>query len=277
MSVGLRTVLVCACLLVAAGCDPDQHALDAPALVDCATVADPLPRHLRLVTYNIYYGSWSSLDAVGDVLQSLAPDIVALQEVDRGVGRSGDVDQASVLAARLGMQFVFGEAHPEEAGQFGVALLSRLPIASAASFGLDVDGELSARAALDIELCVGDRPLRVIAAHTDVMPYASDAQCRHLAARAATTIGRGTAVLGDLNNLPDWQGIGALVDVGLDDVVARLAEGSTYQADAWARRLDHVLVDDPLAWGVEHVAIIESEASDHKPVLAVFDPRHLAD
>lgn len=265
------------CALAAAGCTAGPHLLDAPPLVDCTEAGGRAPERLRVVTYNIFYGSWSSLEAVGDVLQSLAPDILALQEVDRDVGRSGAVDQAALLAERLGMQFAFATAHTEEAGQFGVALLSRLPFASAAAFGLDVDGELSARSALDVELCVGDRPLRVIAAHADVMPYASDAQCRHLAARAASTIGRGTAVLGDLNNLPDWQGIEALVDAGLDDVVARLAEGSTYQADAWARRLDHVLVDGPLAWGVEHVAIIDSEASDHKPVLAVFDPRHLGD
>jgi endonuclease/exonuclease/phosphatase family metal-dependent hydrolase len=271
------TTLIGLTAALAAACAPDPALVEAPPLVDCALAGGRAPAHLRVVTYNIFYASWSSLEAVADTLQTLAPDLVALQEVDRGVGRSGDVDQAALLAERLGMQFAFAVAHPEENGQFGNAVLSRLPFARAAALRIDVDGELSARTALDVDLCVGDRPLRVLAAHADVMPYASDAQCRQLAAHAASTIGRGTAVLGDLNNLPDWQGVGALRAAGLDDVVARLAEGSTYQADAWARRLDHVLVDGPLAWGVEHVAIVESEASDHKPVLAVFDPRHLDD
>jgi endonuclease/exonuclease/phosphatase family metal-dependent hydrolase len=66
------------------------------------------------MTYNMHSGRGTDdrydLGRVADVIGSYNPDIVALQEVDVGRLRSGSVDQASELGARLGMDMHFAPA-----------------------------------------------------------------------------------------------------------------------------------------------------------------------
>ena len=64
---------------------------------------------LKVANYNIKSGMWSSLDEVGDVLEGLNADVIALEEVDNGMGRTGHVDQSAVLAERLHAEI--GRAH----------------------------------------------------------------------------------------------------------------------------------------------------------------------
>jgi len=84
---------------------------------------------VRFVTFNIQHGA-QGLDRVGDVLVSLVPDVVFLQEVDRGCQRTAGVDQLEVLARRLGFASAFGEAFPFDGGSYGVGILSRTPLSS---------------------------------------------------------------------------------------------------------------------------------------------------
>ena len=90
---------------------------------------------LTLMSYNIKVGSWTAggLEAVAAVIAGVNPDIVALQEVDRGMARTGHVDQAAWLSERLGYHAVFapasgGAAFGVEYGEYGIAMLSRRPI-----------------------------------------------------------------------------------------------------------------------------------------------------
>jgi endonuclease/exonuclease/phosphatase family metal-dependent hydrolase len=86
---------------------------------------------LRLVTYNIH--SCIGMDGrvlperIARIIGRLAPDIVCLQEVDRGMERSGGRDQAAELARSLGMKVVFLPLRRAGAGEYGIAVLSRLP------------------------------------------------------------------------------------------------------------------------------------------------------
>ena len=62
---------------------------------------------VRVLTYNIHHGE--GLDGRIDlprqaaIMTSAAPDLVALQEVDRGTARAGGVDQLAELARLTGM------------------------------------------------------------------------------------------------------------------------------------------------------------------------------
>src|ERR671914_598909 len=82
------------------------------------------PRELRVMTYNIKHGQTNAdcvqppripgrdpfpdcnldLGASIDVMRSHAPDIVAVQEVDRFWARSAYVDEPAAIAASLGME-----------------------------------------------------------------------------------------------------------------------------------------------------------------------------
>ncbi len=89
---------------------------------------------LTIVCYNIHHGNPPAkpglidLDAIANVIAAQNPDLVALQEVDVNIKRSGNVDQAAYLAKRLNMHFYFAKAIDHDGGDYGVAVLSRFPI-----------------------------------------------------------------------------------------------------------------------------------------------------
>lgn len=89
---------------------------------------------LTIVCYNIHHGNPPAkpdvidLDAIATVIANQKPDLVALQEVDVHVKRSGNVDQAAYLAKKLNMHFYFAKAIDHDGGEYGVAVLSKFPI-----------------------------------------------------------------------------------------------------------------------------------------------------
>ena len=84
---------------------------------------------LRIMTYNIQHGAGSddvvNMDRQAAVIGAAQPDIVGLQEVDSCVKRSGYINEAAVLASKLGMHATFGPAIPLTKGKYGVAILSK--------------------------------------------------------------------------------------------------------------------------------------------------------
>lgn len=95
----------------------------------------PAVSSLKVMSYNIHHANPPSvpgkidLDAIAKVIRDQKPDLVALQEVDVNTERSGKVNEASMLAIKLGMKaFFFAKAIDHEGGDYGVAILSKYPI-----------------------------------------------------------------------------------------------------------------------------------------------------
>lgn len=92
------------------------------------------PDTLTIISYNIHHGNPPAkpdvidLDAIANVIAKQNPDLVALQEVDVNINRSGNVDQAAYLAKKLGMYSYFSKAIGHDGGDYGVAILSKFPI-----------------------------------------------------------------------------------------------------------------------------------------------------
>jgi len=88
----------------------------SPYCVRVAPWKDLEPEHaLRIATYNLLNGldlrsGRVDLDAVCQLIAALDVDVVALQEVDRGLERTGGIDQVVKLAELLGWHGVFGPA-----------------------------------------------------------------------------------------------------------------------------------------------------------------------
>ena len=100
------------------------------ALSSCqAPSVTPAPDTLTVVTYNIKHGR--GMDNVVDlkrttaVLALLDADIIGLQEVDRLVDRSEDVDQPEFLGNQLDLESAFGAFMDYQGGEYGMAILSR--------------------------------------------------------------------------------------------------------------------------------------------------------
>jgi endonuclease/exonuclease/phosphatase family metal-dependent hydrolase len=89
------------------------------------------PVSVRVVTYNIH--RCRGLDRrtiplrIAEVLASIEPDVVALQEV-MGAGGLSSVDQAEEIGAALGMGWVMSPTRKLRGHLFGNVVMSRLPI-----------------------------------------------------------------------------------------------------------------------------------------------------
>jgi endonuclease/exonuclease/phosphatase family metal-dependent hydrolase len=87
------------------------------------------PGCLRFLTLNLWGENGPAdarLELVGDELDRLAPDVVALQEVRQVPGRIPN--QAETLARRRGHSWVFAPSTEWGGGHEGLAILSRFPI-----------------------------------------------------------------------------------------------------------------------------------------------------
>src|SRR5439155_26275097 len=67
---------------------------------------------------------------ISQLITSEGADVVALQEVDRGVARTARRDFPAELAALTGMKCVFNNNYDYQNGEYGNAVLSRFPVKS---------------------------------------------------------------------------------------------------------------------------------------------------
>ncbi|MES2417502.1 MAG: endonuclease/exonuclease/phosphatase family protein [Bacteroidota bacterium] len=97
---------------------------------------------IKIMSYNIHHANPPSkpnqidLDAVASVIAAQNPDFVALQEVDVNTKRSGNVNQAQQLAAKLKMYYFFAKAIDYSGGDYGVAILSKYKLIDSVAYPL---------------------------------------------------------------------------------------------------------------------------------------------
>ena len=116
---------------------PSLAALAAVAAV--ASVAPPplAAERVTFATLNIAYATHASLEQIAAAIRALDADVVALQEVDRFTRRS-PTDQAAQLGRLLDMEVAYAPAIDYQGGEFGIALLSRVPIVAMESIRLPI-------------------------------------------------------------------------------------------------------------------------------------------
>lgn len=264
-----RFVLLCTgtALVWASGCAAPSKAFVAPPFETCVVSPGESPGALKVVSFNIRSGLSSSIEQVADVLASLNADVIAVQEVDVGVARTHRHDQAKILADRLGMQRIFAGAIKREGGDYGVAMLTRLPVAKASRINLSASMAYEPRVAIDATLCHHGREVRVITVHADVLPWAGAANAGALAKVLKDAKGR-IIVAGDLNATPKDAAVRSLTGVGLKDLIGLTAEGPTFLGSD--RRIDYVFANNPLDTVVLSARRIDTRVSDHIPVFVEF-------
>jgi endonuclease/exonuclease/phosphatase family metal-dependent hydrolase len=123
--------------------------------------------HLVVASYNIHRGVGldrrCDLARIADVVAEIGPDVVGLQEV---VCENGSplADQATYLAAQLGMAMVMGVTRPHGSGTFGNVLLTRLPVLGWATCDLS-RGSREPRGCLRVDLGANGRSFHVFNCH----------------------------------------------------------------------------------------------------------------
>jgi|SRR5690606_25634803 len=96
---------------------------------------NPTPKgRLKVLSYNLRFGELASLEELAAFIKEQDPDIVALQEVDCRTSRELTPQQhgkdfATELGFRTGMLSAYGKTIPYAGGYYGIAILSKYPLA----------------------------------------------------------------------------------------------------------------------------------------------------
>jgi endonuclease/exonuclease/phosphatase family metal-dependent hydrolase len=237
---------------------------------------------LRVLCYNIHYGQ--GMDGVYDIERLAAvinrskPDLVALQEVDVGVKRSGRIHEAQMLGELTGMAVQFGPTQHFDGGLFGNAVLTRLPILDVLIQPLpytESTPELVTYPRGAIAVTVrdpNDKPLRFISTHFQH----NIAEDRVAEARAINELFAGddasipTILAGDMNATPDAEPIQILLERwsnATDDPPSPSAPSINPKS-----RIDYIFYRPAAGFRVIDARVIdEAMASDHRPVQADFE------
>ncbi|HWC84400.1 MAG TPA: endonuclease/exonuclease/phosphatase family protein [Pseudonocardiaceae bacterium] len=263
-----------------------------PAAANALTTAEPAaapeqPGGLRVMSYNIQHGA--GLDEVFDLDRTAAaiaaehPDLVGLEEVDEHWGdRSDDLAETSALAAKLRMHAFFAPIYdlaPTADGapdrEYGLAILSRFPILDTQNHQITRLSTVATNPAPaaapgfpEIAIRFGGRIVHVYATHLD---YRSDPSVR--AAQVSDMLGflghdpAPKILVGDFNADPDAPEIAPLL-AGQTDVWTLLNQPHppSWPSGTPTDRIDYITVSP--GFGVRDAAVIDTQSSDHRPVIA---------
>ncbi|UCD74094.1 MAG: endonuclease/exonuclease/phosphatase family protein [Phycisphaerales bacterium] len=238
------------------------------------------PVQLRVLSYNIHHGEGMDgnfdLPRLAEVINSTEPDLVSLQEVDRGTTRAGGIDQAAELGRLTGMHVEYGPAMDYAGGEYGVAILSRLPFEAATNHPLPYTEGYEPRTALAAQATAGGiGEVTFIATHLQ-HNSAKDrlAQAQRICELFVKDDGGLVILAGDLNARPDSPPMIVMLDnwTAVAGALRELESAPTFPSDEPDRKIDYILLRPMDGWRVVEMKILhEPIASDHCPLLAVLE------
>lgn len=250
----------------------------------CATAAPPAANlddapatTWRVATYNIHHARGVDgnvdLERIAGVLRRLDPDIVALQEVDQRVERSGGVDQAARLGELLGMHHAFGSFMDYQGGRYGLAILSRCAIRSVDPVRLTEGNE--PRVALVADIRSRDASIvRIVNVHfdwvgNDAFRFAQASEV----ARVLDSIPGPWIAAGDFNDEPGSRTLDLFHDRAKEASKPRNRR-FTFSSTDPVKEIDFIFVAPPEEWRVITTRVVqETVASDHLPVITELERR----
>jgi endonuclease/exonuclease/phosphatase family metal-dependent hydrolase len=249
-------------------------------LAGCCSALAPSPGHplrVRILTYNIHAGIGTDkkldLARTANVIRECAPDVVALQELDVKTARTNGIDQPAELGRLTGMHVLFGRTIDYKGGQYGIAVLSRHPVADVKVQGLPSSPSREPRAALSARISPGAgwAPFLFVCTHLDATGDNQDALPQTEALNDLFATGDQLVILaGDFNKQPGTPAIRRLTRFWGD--ATALNPGPTCPADQPTARIDHVFFRPRNRWRVTEAQVIDERiASDHRPLLVVLE------
>ncbi|MDQ3666461.1 MAG: endonuclease/exonuclease/phosphatase family protein [Acidobacteriota bacterium] len=231
------------------------------------------------MTFNIHVGVGMDkkldLQRIADVIIRERPDLVGLQEVDRGVRRTEGIDEIAELARMTRMDYAFGHNLDYQEGQYGVAILSKFLIQKIDHRKYENRRQAERRGMLRVEVDVGGRTINFATTHLDYQRGDGRLFETEQMLRFLENLNNPLIVVGDLNDEPAGSAYKLISTKFADAWIGSRAKGDgfTYPAGKPSKRIDYIFyrtsdgVRAKKAWGVK------TTASDHLPVMAELEIR----
>ena len=262
-----RVIMVCRTLLFAI--------FAIPTFLSSVHSSEPV--RVRVLTYNIHHGEGTDgkidLARIAAVIKRLAPDVVALQEVDQATSRSHGVDQAAELGKLTGMHAAFGKAMDYAGGQYGEAILSKYPLTEVKVHALPFTQGCEPRCAIAAHVRLGEAGPEFVFVGTHLEHAKATlrlCQSNKLNPLLVAASSLPTILAGDFNDIPDSPAIRVL-QPHWEDASAEQPD-PTWPSDRPKTKIDYVFFRPAHAWRVvEQQVVNEPVASDHRPLLVVLE------
>jgi endonuclease/exonuclease/phosphatase family metal-dependent hydrolase len=231
------------------------------------------------MTYNIHVGVGMDkkldLQRIADVINREHPDLVGLQEVDRGVKRTEGKDEIAELAKLLRMDYAFAHNLDYQGGQYGVAILSRFLIQKIDHQKYENKREAERRGMIRVEVEVEGRTVNFVTTHldyqdTDGRLFETEQLLKFLEGVRGPLI-----VVGDLNDEPAGSAY-KLMLTRFDDAWMKSrakGDGLSYPADKPVKRIDYIFCRGNESVRAKKAWVVNTLASDHIPVVAELELR----
>lgn len=228
---------------------------------------------IRVATFNIRHGRAErggvDLTGLAAAVRGLDAEVLGLQEIDVGVGRSGGVDEAALGAEAAGATaHHFAPALRTGGGWYGVAIAVRGELTDVEGRRLTGAGEPRVVTIGRVRLAAHEGPSAPVACTVAVTHLQAPGSGGTREARrqleevldAIETRPGPHLLLGDLNLGPP-----AVEPVLSDRGYVAAEHPATYPARRPSRRIDWIAVR---GGRVEHAWVPDVRASDHRPVVA---------
>jgi endonuclease/exonuclease/phosphatase family metal-dependent hydrolase len=234
---------------------------------------------LRVMTYNIHIGVGMDkkldLQRIAHIINHEQPDLVGLQEVDRGVKRTEGKDEIAELAKLTRMDYAFGHNLDYQDGQYGVAILSRFLIQKIDHQKYENKREAERRGMIRVEVEVDGRTINFVTTHLDYQfedgrLFETEQMLKFLEDVKGPLI-----VVGDFNDEPTGSAYKLMLTKFDDAWLSSRAKGDglSYPADNPAKRIDYIFSRTSDGVKAKKTWVVNTLASDHVPVVADLELR----
>ena len=252
-------------------------ALAAAVCAGQQPAAQASPAAFRAMTYNIHHGEGVDgrldIERIAALIRDERADLVALQEVDKGVERTNRRDLPAELASLTGMTCLFRNNYAFQGGEYGNAILTRFAVKRWTNTLLRMLRPGEQRGVLQAVVDAGGRDLLFMATHIDYRPddaerLANVEQFREVLAE----YGNIPALFGgDFNDTPGSRTYAAMAAM-FDDAWVKAGDGVGFTIPSREpnKRIDYLWLSHGAPVRAIRAWVPRSEASDHLPVVAEF-------
>lgn len=232
---------------------------------------------IRVLSYNILHGATTKrtndLNVVADVIKTINPDIVALQEMDYKTNRADSRDITTGIAQKTNMISIFAKAVDFDGGEYGQAVLSKNTFLRTGKINLPHNPGNEPRIAIEalIILPAGDT-IRFTGTHLDHQKNNVERleQVKELN-KWFLNEEYPTILAGDLNDIPGSEPI-EILEKNWGSSYDKTDPQFTFPSDAPEKKIDYVMFYPKNRWKIlEREVICDDLASDHCAVLVVLE------